>query len=51
MVVRLPPKLGKRLGEILAITDRFCDEHLDEEYKAQEFHGLIFSVTAELGTR
>ncbi len=34
IVVRLPPKLGKRLGEILAITDRFCDEHLDAEYKA-----------------
>ncbi len=34
VIVRLPPKLGKRLGEILAITDRFCDEHLDEEYKA-----------------
>lgn len=33
VVVRLPPKLGKRLGEILAITDRFCDEHLDAEYK------------------
>jgi hypothetical protein len=33
VVVRLPPKLGKRLGEILAITDRFCDEHLDEEFK------------------
>lgn len=33
VIVRLPPKLGKRLGEILAITDRFCDEHLDEEYK------------------
>src|SRR5205823_9260296 len=34
VIVRLPPKLGKRLGEILAITDRFCDEHLDAEYKA-----------------
>jgi hypothetical protein len=33
VVVRLPPKLGKRLGEILATTDRFCDEHLDAEYK------------------
>lgn len=33
VVVRLPPKLGKRLGEIIAITDRFCDEHLDEEFK------------------
>jgi hypothetical protein len=34
VIVRLPPKLGKRLGEILAIIDRFCDKHLDEEYKA-----------------
>lgn len=34
VIVRLPPKLGKRLGEVLAITDRFCDDHLDEEYKA-----------------
>jgi hypothetical protein len=34
VIVRLPPNLGKRLGEILAIIDRFCDEHLDEEYKA-----------------
>lgn len=33
VVVRLPPKLGKRLGEILAITDRFCGKHLDAEYK------------------
>lgn len=33
VIVRLPPKLGKRLGEVLAITDRFCDEHLDVEYK------------------
>ena len=33
VIVRLPPRLGKRLGEILAITDRFCDEHLDGEYK------------------
>ncbi len=33
VIVRLPPKLGKRLGEILAITDRFCAEHLDAEYK------------------
>ena len=32
-IVRLPPKLGKRLGEVVAITDRFCDEHLDAEYK------------------
>src|SRR5437763_16820183 len=28
VIVRLPPKLGKRLGEVLAITDRFCDDHL-----------------------
>lgn len=34
VIVRLPPKLGKRLGEILAIIDHFCDEHLDDEYKA-----------------
>jgi hypothetical protein len=33
VIVRLPPKVGKRLGEILAITDRFCEEHLDAEYK------------------
>src|SRR4051794_31046487 len=33
VIVRLPPKLGRRLGEVLAITDRFCDEHLDGEYK------------------
>jgi hypothetical protein len=33
VIVRLPPKLAERLGEILAITDRFCDGHLDEEYK------------------
>src|SRR5215218_10466801 len=33
VIVRLPPKLGKRLGEILVLTDRFCDEHLDAEYK------------------
>jgi hypothetical protein len=33
VIVRLPPRLGKRLGEVLAITDRFCDEHLDGEYK------------------
>ena len=33
VVVPLPPKLGKRLGEILAITDHFCDEHFDAEYK------------------
>jgi hypothetical protein len=33
VIVRLPPKLGKRLGEILAISDRFCDEYLDAEYK------------------
>lgn len=34
VIVRLPPKLGKRLGEILAVTDRFCDEYLNAEYKA-----------------
>jgi hypothetical protein len=33
VVVRLPPKLAERLGEILAITDRFCDGHIDAEYK------------------
>lgn len=33
VIVRLPPKLGRRLGEILTITDRFCDEHLDGEFK------------------
>src|SRR5262249_29744159 len=26
-------KLRGRLAEIVAITDRFCDEHLDEEFK------------------
>ena len=34
MIVRLPPKLGKRLGAVLAINDRFCDEHLAVAYKA-----------------
>jgi hypothetical protein len=33
VVVRLPPKLAERLGEILKVTDRFCDDHLDAEYK------------------
>jgi hypothetical protein len=43
VIVRLPPKLGKRLGEILAITDRFCDEHLDAEFK-----GLCRDMAAAL---
>jgi hypothetical protein len=43
VIVRLPPKLGKRLGEVLAITDRFCDEHLDAEYK-----GLCRDMAAAL---
>jgi hypothetical protein len=43
VLVPLPPKLGKRLGEILAITDRFCGEHLDEEYR-----GLCRDMAAAL---
>jgi hypothetical protein len=30
---QVPSKLRKRFAEIVAITDRFCDEHLDEEFK------------------
>jgi hypothetical protein len=33
LVGQVPAKLRKRLGEIIAITDRFCDEYLDEEFK------------------
>ncbi len=29
----VPEKLRGRLAEIVAITARFCDEHLDEEFK------------------
>src|SRR5262249_14425890 len=43
VIVRLPPKLGKRLGEVLAIMDRFCDGHLDGEYK-----GLCRDMAAAL---
>jgi uncharacterized protein DUF6398 len=31
--VPVPANLRRRLAEIVAITDRFCDEHLDDEFK------------------
>jgi len=34
VIVQLPRQIGERLGEILRITDSFCDQHLDAEYKA-----------------
>ena len=30
--LRVPQALRDDVGEIVAITDRFCDEHLDGEY-------------------
>lgn len=30
---QIPEKLRGRFAEIMAITDRFCDEHLDAEFK------------------
>jgi hypothetical protein len=30
----VPPKLRERFAEIVAATDRFCDAHLDAEFKA-----------------
>jgi DNA-binding XRE family transcriptional regulator len=33
VVVPVPAKLRMSLKEVLATTDRFCDEYLDEEFK------------------
>ena len=30
---QIPKKLRPRIAEIMAITDRFCDDHLDAEFK------------------
>src|SRR5438874_451564 len=42
----VPQKLRKRLAEVVAATDRFCDEHLDAEFK-----GLCREMAAELCRR
>ncbi len=33
LIERIPEKLRGRFADIVAVTDRFCDEHLDEEFK------------------
>jgi hypothetical protein len=33
LLKQVPKELRERFAEIVAITDRFCDEHLNEEYK------------------
>jgi hypothetical protein len=33
LLKQVPVKLRDRYREIVALTDQFCDEHLDEEYK------------------
>jgi len=43
VIVQLPRQIGERLAEILRITDRFCDQYLDEEYK-----GLCRDMAAAL---
>jgi len=44
--LRVPAALRGEVGEILAITDRFCGEHLDAEYAA-----LCRELVAKLARR
>jgi hypothetical protein len=33
LLEEVPEKLRPRFAEIVALTDRFCDDHLDQEFK------------------
>jgi hypothetical protein len=43
VIVQVPEQLRGRLADIVAVTDRFCDQHLDAEFKR-----LCRAMVAEL---
>jgi hypothetical protein len=52
VVVPVPAKLRKQLGEIVKIVDDFCERHLDEEFKGlcRDMAAALFLAGLPLGS-